>query len=207
MDMFVWRLLLLALTLGTACGKSALLGGPCSGTCPPDGGSGGDGGKGSDGGIVDLGPACMRSCSTGMSSVSLQCTSAGANAYDRACPAYSMCMDGYCRPPQPQPDTSIGKPCMSDNDCPSSGGAVTCEPFVDPATKKISWICGIFVGNNGAGDPCTKGSQCGTGFCGNNGTCLQPCATNLDCPQQSGTTCQETGFTVEGVAGTVGSCR
>jgi hypothetical protein len=196
---------------------------------PGGGGDGSMGLPGQDGGISfhdggghadfaalpDLSTGCApdtRSCISTPIEASESCLN-GTFVPSRPCPSASTCMDGYCQPP-PAASTGQGTPCDTnngqplENDCSSlSQVQPSCEPFVNPADKSVSWFCDDPVGVGLPGSPCTSGKQCRTGFCGSNGTCFRGCVTDMDCPNNGRQlVCQTVDIEVEGVKVSAQSC-
>jgi hypothetical protein len=190
----------------------------------------GDAGGGGGGGSTDLagvtldlagvvldlsGPmgSCMgdqRKCSG--TAASDRCEG-GMFVIDRECPANSTCSANYCAQPTAVFGTSIGARCDA------QGGAqqiqclaqpnLSCQPFVDTATKSLRWFCDSVVGSGRAGTHCTKGSECRSGVCAAAGVCFDACQRDQDCfapaanPQL---TCKSLEITVEGVTVTQKGC-
>jgi hypothetical protein len=129
---------------------------------------------------------------------------------DRACPAGSACTDTYCSPPATMLPSQIGQRCDANGgaqevQCSASLKAMLeCQPFIDPDNHQVQWFCDTVVGNGVAGTACTKGAQCTSGFCGDNGTCVRACQKDLEC--KNGMTCKMVNIVVEGVRTQVGSC-
>ncbi|MDB4966320.1 MAG: hypothetical protein JWN44_2009 [Myxococcales bacterium] len=165
-------------------------------------------------GPLDLsGP--MGSCSAGQrmcagTQASDRCEG-GIYVVDRNCPAGSECMSTYCAPPLPGVGTQVGQRCDA------SGGPqqlqcsaalvqnLSCQPFIDPVSKDYRWYCDSPAGGGSAGTPCTRGSDCRSGFCGSNGTCFEACQAagpGSGCALR----CQSVQIVVEGVKQTVKSC-
>jgi hypothetical protein len=163
----------------------------------------------------DLAAQCQpgeRACSTTATAASARCEG-GKFAADRLCPSQSVCMTGYCQPPPQNPGGGAGDPCDGnggprENDCTFFSQLLSCQPFVDPASKMVSWVCDNEVGMGLPGATCTKGGQCRTGFCGSNGTCYRGCLSAQDCPINGGVVlqCAPVSITVEGVSVTANSC-
>ncbi|HZS37846.1 MAG TPA: hypothetical protein VFF06_13505 [Polyangia bacterium] len=178
-----------------------------------DGGSGGHVDLAS-GGQPDLTSLCTggtRSCVSSPVQASEVCAG-GQVVVDRACPTASVCDTGYCAPP-PQGSNGEGDPCDQNQGMPleSNCTAITtdlsCQPFVDPMDKSVSWTCAQHVGPGLPGQACTSGKQCRTGFCGSNGTCFRGCFLTVDCPNNGKPlTCTQVTIEVEGVMVTAGSC-
>jgi hypothetical protein len=140
-------------------------------------------------------------------------------AADRTCPFGSLtlsgssCANGYCKAPTGQGIVSCASngggrdtTCTQNQSNPTSR-ALSCQPFVTDAAKgTLSWVCAIAAttARGTAGDSCTSGSECHTGFCGANGTCFMACQSDNDCPGQIG--CGTTKITVEGVTVSTKSC-
>lgn len=188
-------------------------GGP-DGAVPVDGAQP-DLGRG--GGSTDLAPVCQdgqRACLT--VSASASCVS-GQYTLDRKCPTGSKCVIGYCGAPPQVPGSVVGLPCDAapgpqENQCivnTAGGDQLSCEPFVDPQSKSIRWACARPIGAGLPGAPCTAGSDCRSGFCGDNGTCFRACQIDTDCPLEptgKRLSCHTVKITVEGVPVSQGSC-
>jgi len=174
-----------------------------------------------DGPAMDLEPVCMPGQRTCLAQSGSADCDQGQFKLDRKCPNMSMCMTGYCQPPPQSSTSSIGVTCdvggsaaPRENDCfPMTGGTantLSCQPFVDPATKKVSWFCDDQVGTGLPGTACTQGDQCRSGFCGSNGTCFRACLDQMDCPLMGSTgllyRCELVDIVVEGVKVTAKSC-
>jgi hypothetical protein len=137
---------------------------------------------------------------------------------DRRCPFASLafngatCNGGYCRPPTGQTMLPCGTAGGDGDDfiCAQQGNgtrALSCQPFVsNPAKGTVEWFCAVAVTNarGSAGDPCTSGAECRTGFCGSNGTCFVACTNDNECPGPIG--CGNVKITVEGVTVSTQSC-
>jgi hypothetical protein len=164
-------------------------------------------------------PACMpgeRACSATASDACVN----GTFVAERVCPvgAVPVCAAGHCLAPPAMAGAVIGKPCTvggkpSEAFCVGGGTAVnqpSCEPFVDPSNDKvIDWLCAPRVGTGVPATPCTSGSTCRSGYCGNNGTCFRSCVTVADCPSQTTVTtwnCAPVMIEVEGLSVTANSC-
>lgn len=138
---------------------------------------------------------------------------AGEPTADRACPAASSCVSGYCQAP-PMTGGGDGQPCDQnttgmplEGDCTNFTTDLSCQPFVDPADKMVAWVCARHVGPGLPGDSCTSGKTCRSGFCGANGTCFRGCLLSTDCPNNGKLLkCAPVAITVEGVMVTAGSC-
>jgi len=175
---------------------------------------GGDHADMSGGGTTDGGSntcAGKRMCAT--NPVASQTCENGHFTSDRLCPEGDVsvldaqCNAGYCEPPVgSSPCDVTGGP--SEDYCFNAVGMDhSCQPFVNPQSKAISWSCAVIVGQGASGDACTKGSQCRSGFCGSNGTCFRPCNGNGNCPQSNiPLSCKKVTFTVEGVTVSANSC-
>jgi hypothetical protein len=185
----------------------------------------GDGGGGFDMSVTDGPPgggdlsavcmAGMRGCLS--STVSASCE-AGQFKLDRKCPNQSMCAMGYCSEPPQSVGSIVGTPCdqgggPQENACFSTGGttdALSCEPFVNPSSKAIDWICNKAVGAGLPGTMCTTGDDCRSGFCGSNHTCFRSCLDQTDCPFNNATgmqfQCGNVDIVVEGIKLSVKSC-
>ena len=76
------------------------------------------------------------------------------------------------------------------------------------ANGDVGWICGRPVGMGFPGTKCTSGSECRSGFCGDNGFCFRACKGDFDCPQggQVQFVCADTTIVVDGKKVTAGSC-
>jgi len=190
----------------------------------------GDGGAGAGGGdlagvtldlagvVVDLsGP--MGNCSGDQrkcagSAASDRCEG-GVFVVDRACPPESSCANDYCGAPAPKFGTQIGARCDANGgaqqlQCMASPTAnLTCQPFVDPATKNVRWFCDTAVAPGKAHSPCTKNSDCRSGVCSvKSGVCFDACQRDQDCQLGGGTlTCQSLEITIEGVTLTGKGCN
>jgi hypothetical protein len=154
----------------------------------------------------------QRRCSGNLTQV----CSMGQYVNDRACPMDSKCADGRCTAP-PSGTGSTGKPCdqdiggigpgPSENQCTQGGSQNSCQPFLT-TSNEVAWICGRPVGMGFPGTKCTSGSQCRSGFCGDNGYCFRACKGDFDCPQGGGVPfqCVDTNIVVDGKKVTAGSC-
>jgi len=184
-----------------------------------DGGGGGNIDLAGGGGNVDLGGGGGRDLASGcvndtrvcQGSSSVACLN-GALTVDRTCPSDSMCVDGYCEAPPQGMFNAEGRPCDFNGDptetaCVQGGTSeFSCQPFVaDPVDQTIDWVCARAVGMKGRGDACTKGSECRSGFCGNNGTCFRACAGDRDC-QSTMQRCADVKIVVEGIEVQAKSC-
>ncbi len=162
----------------------------------------------------DLAAQCQpgeRACNPGTTQLSAGCTD-GKFTPDRLCPSQSDCMGGYCAPP-PQNGNGLGEPCdftgtARENECTQFSQALSCQPFIDSQTMQVSWICDQQVGQGLPGQTCDKGSQCRSGFCGDNGTCFRGCFGDGDCPINNGLIlqCASVTITVEGQQVMATSC-
>jgi hypothetical protein len=192
-----------------------------------DGGGGGGGGSpdfagtsGADlaGVAVDLsGPlgscaADQRQCSGTVASDRCE---GGMFVVDRVCPPASSCMAGYCAPPTAMFGTQIGARCDANGgaqqlQCMASPTAMlSCQPFVDLATKELRWFCDTGVGMGRAGQHCAKPGDCRSGVCVQTagGVCFDACQRDQDCQLGGGTlTCKSVSITVEGVTKTEKTC-
>jgi hypothetical protein len=219
-----------AAALAAACAIGA---GSCTAHNPNftgDGGGGGGGGgtAGADlaggggadlaGTVVDLsGPmgscaADQRQCSGTVASDRCE---GGMFVVDRVCPASSSCAGGYCAPPTAMFGTQIGARCDANGgaqqlQCMASPTAMlSCQPFVEVATKTLRWFCDTAVGQGRAGQHCTKAGDCRSGVCAsvNGGVCFDTCQRDQDCQLAGGTlTCKSTQIVVEGVTVTQKGC-
>lgn len=168
--------------------------------------------------VVDLsGP--MGTCSPG----DRKCAGAAASdrceggmfVVDRACPATSSCAADYCAPPPAQFGTQIGARCDANGgaqqlQCMASPAAsLSCQPFVDPATKNIRWFCDNGVGPGHYQTHCTKNAECRSGVCAvKAGVCFDACQRDQDCQLAASTlTCQSLEITIEGVTVTAKGCN
>jgi hypothetical protein len=151
-------------------------------------------------------PSCTpgeRRCSSGAPPASQLCAADGQWS-TRVCPvasdpALAMCMGDFCQPPGDAQNCLIGNG-ASEDACYSLSPTLSCQPFIDPQSNGWMWFCAKAVGTGGAGDACTHGSQCRTGFCGSNGTCFRGCEGPGDCPQHSPQLqCKQVTIEVEGV--------
>jgi hypothetical protein len=203
-----------ALSVGVACTRNNLEYNPFGTTL--DGGGGGHrdlGGGAVDlagGGGRDLAPGCLADTRMCQGSSSVACMN-GVPVVDRACPASSTCVDGYCEPPPQGMFTPEGRPCDSfgaptEIACVQGGTTeFSCQPFVaDPLNETIDWVCARAVGMKGRGDACTTGSECRSGFCGDNGTCFRACAGDRDCGSTQ--RCQDVKIVVEGIEAQAKGC-
>jgi hypothetical protein len=139
----------------------------------------------------------------------------GVFVVDRQCPANSSCTSDYCAPPTAMFGTQIGARCDAQGgaqqlQCAASATAMlSCQPFVDPATKNIRWFCDTSVGAGRAPAHCTTGSECRSGFCTDASTCFDACQRDADCvTATTGTqlTCKSFNITVEGVTISAKGC-
>jgi len=135
---------------------------------------------------------------------------------DRACPPGSSCTDNYCGQPAPVFGTQVGMRCDVPNgaqqiQCMASPTAnLSCQPFVDPATKNVRWFCDTAVAPGKAHSPCTKNSDCRSGVCSvKSGVCFDACQADSDCRIGGNTTatCQSLEITIEGVTITAKGCN
>ena len=163
--------------------------------------------------VLDLaGP--MGACNSGdrkcAGTVASDRCEAGMFVVDRSCPKGSQCSDNYCAPPPPVPVSEIGQRCDTVGGGPqqvacTAQPGLSCQPFVVPGSHDLRWYCDTAVGPAAAGFPCTRGSDCKSGFCGGNGTCFEAC-------QQAGPgsgcmlRCQSVDLVVEEVKVTAKSC-
>lgn len=205
-----------ALLIGVACTRNNLEYNPFGSTL--DGGGGGNvdfGGRsvdlGGGGGGRDLASGCAIDTRVCQGSSSVACLN-GALTVDRTCPSASMCVDGYCEAPPQGMFTTEGRPCdfngaPTESACVQGGSSeFSCQPFVaDPVDQTIDWVCARAIGMKGRGDACTKGSECRSGFCGDNGTCFRACAGDRDC-QSTMQKCADVKIVVEGIEVQAKSC-
>jgi hypothetical protein len=198
----------------------------CTAHNPDFVGDGGGGGAGADlagvtvdlaGVVLDLsGPmgTCtgdQRKCSGAAASDRCE---GGMFVIDRECPASSSCTNNYCAPPTAMFGTQIGARCDANGgaqqvQCSASLTAMlSCQPFVDPATKGVRWFCDAAVGAGRAGTHCAKNSECRSGVCAASGFCLDGCQRDQDCLSTAGNTltCKSLQMTIEGVTITQKSC-
>ena len=134
---------------------------------------------------------------------------------DRQCPAASSCMNDYCAPPTATFGTQIGARCDANGgaqqlQCMASPtAALSCQPFVDPATKNVRWFCDTAVGAGRAMTMCTMGAECRSGVCTDAGNCFDACQRDQD-RVSAGTgavlTCKSFNITVEGVTVSAKGC-
>jgi hypothetical protein len=82
---------------------------------------------------------------------------------------------------------------------------LSCQPFVDPATRKLVWYCDAAVGPGGAGAKCSRAADCKTGVCGPGGVCIFGCHSDLECGSLT-LKCNSVSVTVEGVSDSAKSC-
>jgi hypothetical protein len=189
------------------------------GFIPTDGGSGPDGSAIADLATPtdltgsDLSPVCIDGQRICLAQSGSGVCMGGQFTLDRKCPADSICQKGFCRAPTSGSMPPLGSPCdtggAQENQCFASvTDQLSCQPFVNPSSKAVSWACEKPVGAGVPGTACTEGAQCRSGFCGDNGTCFRACHVDTDCPQTNGQLlhCADVKITVEGVAVTTGSC-
>jgi hypothetical protein len=182
------------------------------------------GGPVTDGGAADLtsahdlagpvGSSCsgdQRQCAS--NPVESQSCQSGSWVASRPCPTGDVsvldaqCNGGYCAPPLgASPCDLNGGP--SESYCfQQVSSQHSCQPFVDPQSKMVSWSCAVVVGSGASGAACSSGSQCRSGFCASNGVCFRPCSSTSDCPQhQPPFACKKVTIDVEGVTVDVQSC-
>ncbi|HEX8952951.1 MAG TPA: hypothetical protein VF945_13940 [Polyangia bacterium] len=165
------------------------------------------------GAVVDLsGP--MGACAAGdrkcAGAVASDRCEGGVFVVDRTCPAGSSCANDYCGQPALMLGTQIGARCDLNGgaqqlQCMAKMG-LSCQPFVDPATKNLRWFCDSNVGAGTATTHCTTGAQCRSGVCAvKAGICFDACQRDQDC-SLAGLTCQSLEITVEGVTVTGKGC-
>jgi hypothetical protein len=137
----------------------------------------------------------------------------GTYRVERVCPDESMCQQGFCQPPPNDTFGQGGRPCDTMGGPQQSScvrllePTLSCQPFVDGATHAVLWRCASPVGQGAAGTGCAHGADCQSGFCASNGTCLQTCLYDGDCPTDGlPLKCLGVAATVEGVAISVQSC-
>jgi hypothetical protein len=197
----------------------------CTAPNPNFAGGSGDGGA-SDGSVdgssadglspVDMTAVCMPKQRTCLAQTGSALCEAGQFKLDRKCPNLSTCTTGYCQPPPVSSTSLVGASCdpagaPQENVCFSTTGDVlSCEPFVDPNTKKIGWFCDKAVGMGLPGTTCATGDDCRSGFCGSNGTCFRSCLDQTDCPLMGNTgqpyRCATVAIVVEGEQVSAKSC-
>jgi hypothetical protein len=118
-------------------------------------------------------------------------------------------MSGYCQRPTSGTITDCGAGGPRELSCLSTGNVKnrSCQPFITPVAKTVSWSCAYPVGAGigVAGSTCTMGSDCRSGFCAANGYCLWACQGTQDCVTPA-LVCNPTTIDVEGVFVAVKSC-
>lgn len=196
----------------------------------PDYTGGGGGGAGTAGGdLAGAGPADLAGATLDLAGPLGPCTAgerqcsgtvasdrceAGMFVVDRQCPAGSQCTSSYCAAPATMVGTQLGLRCDAQGgpqqiQCLAKPG-VSCQPFVEPATRNLRWFCDTAVGSGTASTHCTKGSECRSGVCAvQAGICFDACQQTSDCTLAGtpGLTCQSMSITVEGVTVTAKGCH
>lgn len=195
----------------------------CTAHNPNYAGDGGGGAGGRDlagvtldlaGSAVDLsGP--MGACTQGerkcAGTVASDRCEGGMFVVDRTCPSGSSCANDYCGQPALVLGTQIGARCDLNGgaqqlQCMAKPG-LSCQPFVDPATKNLRWFCDSAVGPGTAITHCTTNAQCRSGVCAvKAGICFDACQRDQDCSLTAGLTCQSLEITIEGVTVTAKGC-
>jgi hypothetical protein len=126
----------------------------------------------------------------------------------------AACQSGYCAPPTTGTNTNCDVANMgpTDRSCVTTGGpgngrARSCQPFVNPSSRAISWRCVLPATTTGSagGVACARDSDCRSGLCAANKRCFAACLVAADCAVTT-QACAATEIVVEGVTVAVHSC-